>query len=294
MGYGGYHYGGSTRSGCVYNSGAGCFTTIAAILLAIIIIPAIYNSKARPGSQIDYRGKNYKVAERTLSEKGFNNITCIPKTDLSAKESALEDTVIEVRVDGSDKISGRFSKSARVEIYYHKMPENPIAEAPGVSADRFKGKQMIDVYMAFIDEGFTNISTEGNEELDTVWDGNDGKVYNITIAGDNEWLNEYHQKDEVIIYYRSPKANAQAKPPEGNSSHLIGKDYKEAESRFIEAGFTNVELQGYKRSSYTDSGAGKVFEITVDGENNWSYGIGGMLRKSYERNVPVLIMYYTD
>ena len=275
-------------------------TAIRAIgpVIIVLLIILFFTMRVRAGYQSDYRGMNYLEAKNRLSSIGFWNIQCIPVEDIGAKSAYKDGTVIEILINGKDNLYKTVYKWDKVEIYYHKMPENPPVEAPKDSGGNYNGWKLQDAVNDLYKAGFAEVYSHVENDLDSVTDGRMGKVYNVTIAGETDWKKNntrktYHRNDEVIVYYHDATSTAQASPPEGNASLLIGYDYNVVKARFEEAGFTNVQTK-----SSNVAGAGitqdEVISITVNGDTNWSYGIGGMLRSTYNRNVPVIITYYSS
>lgn len=84
--------------------------------------------------------------------------------------------------------------------------------------------------------------------------------------------------------------NAQAAAPEGNASYLIGLDFEIVRDKFVQAGFKSIQLRTTNESN-SDSDNNTVTQVTISGDTEWSYGIGGMLRKTYNVNAPVIITY---
>ena len=261
-------------------------------VLVVLFIILFFVMRISPGSQYDYRGKNYTTVKNMLSSAGFWNITCIPVENIGAAEANKDGKVYQVLFNGDDNTWRKVFRWAKVEVYYHKMPNNPPVNPPFDSGSNFNGWKLQDAVDKLYSVGFAEIYGRAEYDLDSVSDGNRGKVFNVTIAGETEWAKNkirktYHRDDEVIIYYHDAKATAQASPPEGNSSLVKGQNYELIKARFEEAGFTNISL---KPGNY-GLPEGNVVEVTVDGETEWSYGIGGMLRKTYIRTVPVIIRY---
>ena len=265
-------------------------------IILILLVVGFFTMRVRPGYQSDYRGLHYTTAKKQLESTGFWNITCIPVEDIGASQANKDETVIEVHINGTDNIHKTTYRWAKVEIYYHKMPDNPPIKAPEDSGSKYNGWKLQDVVNKLYSVGFAEVYSHVEYDLESVTDGRRGKVFNVTIAGETEWTRNntrktYHRNDEVIIYYHDATATAQATPPEGNSTYLIGLDYNLVKARFEEAGFTNIKTVGNNKLTTSSSAEGEVTQVTINGDTEWSYGIGGMLRSTYKRNVPVIITY---
>lgn len=261
-------------------------------LVVLIIILFFAMRVSPPGSQYDFRGNSYTTVKNMLSAAGFWNITCIPTEDIGADKAKYDGKVYEVLFNGNDNTWNKYFRWAKVEVYYHKLPENPPVTPPFDSGSNFNGWKLQDAVNKLYSVGFAAVYSRAEYDLDSVSDGNRGKVFNVTIAGETEWAKNktrkmYHRDDKVIIYYHEAKETAQASPPEGNSSFLMGQNYELVKARFEEAGFTNITL----KPANSSRASGEVIQVTVNGDTEWSYGIGGMLRKTYTRTVPVVISY---
>ncbi len=264
-------------------------------VLVVLLVILFFAMRVSPSSQYDYRGEHYTTVKNMLSAAGFWNITCIPVEDIGADEAGKDGKVYTVLFNGDDDTWRKLFRWAKVEVYYHKLPKDPPVTPPFDSGSNFKGWKLQDAANKLYSVGFETVYSMAEYDLDSVSDGNRGKVVNVTIAGETEWAKNkirktYHMSDKVIVYYHEAKSTAQAAPPEGNSSYLKGQNYELVKARFEEAGFTNITLKPGKYNL----AKGDVAEVTVDGETEWSYGIGGMLRKTYTRTVPVVIMYSSD
>lgn len=266
------------------------------IVIAALIV-GFFLVKANPKSQSYYFGMDIEEAKNELSSAGFQNINLMPDEDLYANEKSLKDKVKQVTINNSENLSGRISfKWETVNIYYHKMPDNPPVVAPLDSGSECGALSLQDAINYFQHLGFAQVNTEPVYELDDYKSVLREMVDYITIAGEINWKENnirktYHQSDEVMIYYFEAKLDAKVEPPEGNSSHLIGEDYEYVESLFKERGFSEIVTVGNCAVTKADRDLNKVIDVMVAGENNWSYGIGGMLRKSYPRNSRVAIYY---
>ena len=268
--------------------------------LAMIFIPMLpgiyYLSGFDPGYQRDYQGRNYKEVVNELRGKGFWFVSSKAVEDLKASETSLEEMVSYVMMNSSQKLPDSAHFWDRMEVIYHKMPENPPVALPADSGGAFRGWKLQDAANKMYSVGFATVDTKVENDLDSVTHGDMGKVTTITINGETDWVlggtrKTYHRDDEVIIYYHGAKNNAKASPPEGNQSILIGQDYHSVQAEFEEAGFTNIETKGNGKLTSEDLTFGLVTQVTVDGDTEWSYGLGGMLRKTYARNVKVVITY---
>lgn len=277
---------------------SGCLSAIGSIVLIIIMIAVIFgriNSYVRPGSQSDYRGMKYTSAESKLRSLGFSDVSSIYEW-ISAKDYKLDGTVKEVHINGKDNISGKFKKGSHVVVYYYKLPENPPVDTPYDSGNSFIGWKPYDAANKLIEQGFAFADIQKECDLDNYNDGTRGKVSKVLINGESEWVcdgvrKKYHRNDSVVVYYHEAKPDAQASAPEGNYTFLLGKDYDVVIDVFKNAGFTNITAKGNDKYSSNSADLDVVTNITIDGETEWSYGIFGSLRKSYKRNVPVIITY---
>lgn len=171
---------------------------------------------------------------------------------------------------------------------------------PAYSSDSFNGSKYEYVVRDFEKAFFTNITTHAEPDLDSMSDRRKGRVYKVEIGGETEWTEkkgikkQYRRNSSVNIYYHEVSPTAKVYPPEGNSSFLIGQDYEQVKAKLEEIGFFNIETRGNNKLSASNPYINQITQVTINGDTEWSYGIGGMLRKTYPRNVKVVIYYNSE
>lgn len=157
------------------------FLSLVMIMLVAVLTSCGSASKGSllrvPSSSDDYIGMNYEMAVSELQGLGFINFTMNPIEDLSSGSLISDGDIEQISINGdtSFKAKSKFSSDILVEITYHTIKKI----ATPISSEDVQDLDYESIGKAFIDAGFTNVSTTELFDIDP--DINDSTYTNIVL-----------------------------------------------------------------------------------------------------------------
>ena len=170
-------------------------------------------------------GKDYKQVAQRLEDAGFTNVVLYPHADIKDGFNPLkkkEGEIQTVTINGSTDFKKNYSydKDVLIRIIYHTHvdeTETTVELGQGeiqitFSAKDLKSENYKDVEKILKDAGFTNITSEGLEDINPdakfkVLSAKDGEVKEVSIQNNTKFKEgEVFDSDaEIIISYHSYK-----------------------------------------------------------------------------------------
>ena len=152
----------------------------------------------------------------------------------------------------------------------------------GISSDECIGLNYEEVQEKFTDNGFTDVTCVGLEDLDLDSLADEGLVETVSIKDKTSFGKSKRVRSDapVTISYHSAKM---LKVPMA-SKKVKDVSKKSLVSDFEEAGFTNIET---KALYGTWGKEGRVLSVAIDGEKNWNAD------KTFRIDSKVVIKYRT-
>ena len=215
-------------------------------------------------------GTLYEDAEKKIKNAGFTNISFSKIEDLITGWLTKDGEVDYVTYDGEKPTSStkKFSKDAKVIIYYHTFPSNGEDDPNRIKAPKIERGTLYEEAEKIIKEaGFTNIKFEKKKDLISAWLYKDGEVDAVTYNGeDYTYGGKSFDKDiEVIIRYHTFSTL------ESIPTIYSWETYAEVEKKFKDAGFENVETEPIEDYKYYSQKDGTIEKITYNGEIKDAY-----------------------
>lgn len=152
-------------------------------------------------------GKPYEDVVHMLENAGFTNITLEEEDNLRIEQISQENLVtrVIVGVDTSFKETKKYPYDTLIVVVYRTVEEIAVPLEP----KEIKGKNYEDIYEAFANAGFVNITYEVKYDIVTGWITSDGEVKSVIINGDKDFESgdSYRPDSEIIITYHTYMKN---------------------------------------------------------------------------------------
>lgn len=199
-------------------------------------------------------GMDYKEVEKTLTDTGFTNITCIESSEGWLKDNS----VLSVTVNGNDTVKERSQQKEDAEIII-EFSSNGRVNLTDLLKD-WNNNNYHNLEEEIKEAGVINIKTEPE---DTFEEKEDGIAIKISFGGQSFNDGECFVPKEMpveIIYgvYKIPISYS--------TSELLGKNYGEVVEELQKQGFNNIE------SKETNEGwaeSNTIVEIDIDGNSDF-------------------------
>lgn len=156
----------------------------------------------------------------------------------------------------------------------------------GSNSDELLGQNYEEVVEILTVAGFTNIHTEGTEDLSYAEISEEGNVYQIYIFGKNEFAADSKFPYDLPITVKYHAAKLITLPISSKAAN--GMNYNEVVDLFEKAGFVNISVEAkYDIITGWLTDDGEVEKITVNGSKKFSES------DRYRPDAEIVMTYHT-
>lgn len=162
----------------------------------------------------------------------------------------------------------------------------PKDDTHGSNSDELLGQNYEEVVEILTVAGFTNIHTEGTEDLSYAEISEEGNVYQIYIFGKNEFAADSKFPYDLPITVKYHAAKLITLPISSKAAN--GMNYNEVVDLFEKAGFVNISVEAkYDIITGWLTDDGEVEKITVNGSKKFSES------DRYRPDAEIVMTYHT-